>query len=651
MKASINQEGASIDLKDDYKKLEGQIQSTKAYNDLKKQYKKASKSSGSSLDKFSDKSKILSDRIDSISGKTKAYQKEIKNQFEKLLDINEVTGSKSMKYIKQKLILTVKDIEPQVSKILLEEILKAVGCDQQQTYNPGVPVLISVASVDLGGLLKTSPSSKVGKLLYEKKPISVQNSPFAMNKQLFELIQSGNPYSTFAGGNSYIGESKQDLLDIRYHDINPVTGIGGGWFEVTPKQRIDKFVGQFLADYYKTIKLFDGHNVYTWLMEFLSGAISIKLKNDDKKISDLSAFQLLMQRMLGLCFDGRTEIDVSGNAKVSPSDNVDESFFELSNIDLRYIENKVNNVKKGVIEFEDCDNVKIPVNTEGILSDLDKMFYVKDEDFMNIAATLPTIMTNPPEIPTINLPSAEIFDKEFLKQLINGLIASLLSPKVILPIMVMIKSIGTTVSNSLDKIDSYTAFSKYFKTFMINIVTRIGALFIKTLFNIIKRDLKNLILVVIQDVVKEKSEKHAALILKLTKILLTVAEVYKLVDDFRKCKSVVDELLHIIQIWTSKKYAQKSQIPLPILFASRLMDGYSQTRAFIGTIEELQKLGIPTGAMPDGSPNLTVLSMFSQLKASADEENLNGKVQIAINPLTVTPSGLTIPASAFGKKL
>ena len=651
MKASINQEGASIDLKDDYKKLEGQIQSTKAYNDLKKQYKKASKSSGSSLDKFSDKSKILSDRIDSISGKTKAYQKEIKNQFEKLLDINEVTGSKSMKYIKQKLILTVKDIEPQVSKILLEEILKAVGCDQQQTYNPGVPVLISVASVDLGGLLKTSPSSKVGKLLYEKKPISVQNSPFAMNKQLFELIQSGNPYSTFAGGNSYIGESKQDLLDIKYHDINPVTGIGGGWFEVTPKQRIDKFVGQFLADYYKTIKLFDGHNVYTWLMEFLSGAISIKLKNDDKKISDLSAFQLLMQRMLGLCFDGRTEIDVSGNAKVSPSDNVDESFFELSNIDLRYIENKVNNVKKGVIEFEDCDNVKIPVNTEGILSDLDKMIYVKDEDFMNIAATLPTIMTNPPEIPTINLPSAEIFDKEFLKQLINGLIASLLSPKVILPIMVMIKSIGTTVSNSLDKIDSYTAFSKYFKTFMINIVTRIGALFIKTLFNIIKRDLKNLILVVIQDVVKEKSEKHAALILKLTKILLTVAEVYKLVDDFRKCKSVVDELLHILQIWTSKKYAQKSQIPLPILFASRLMDGYSQTRAFIGTIEELQKLGIPTGAMPDGSPNLTVLSMFSQLKASADEENLNGKVQIAINPLTVTPSGLTIPASAFGKKL
>ena len=650
MKASINQNGASIDVKDDYKKLEGQIQSTKAYNDLKKQYEKTSKGFGSSLDKFSDKSKILSDKIDSISGKAKAYQKEKKNQFEQLLDINESTGSRSIQYIKKKLILTVKDIEPQVSKILLEEILKAVGCDQQQTYKPNVPVLISVASVDLGGILKTSPTSKVGKLLYERRAVSIQQAPFAMNKQLYELIQSGNPYSTFAGGNPYLGQSNQDLFDIRYHDINPVTGVGGGWFEVTPKQRIDKFVGQFLADYYKTIKLFDGHNVYTWLMEFLAGAVSIKLKNSEKQISDLGAFQLFLQRMLGLCFDGRTEIDVSGNAKISPSDNVDESFFELSNIDLRYIDNKVNNVKKGVIEFEDCDNVKLPVNIEGILDDLDKMTYVKDEDLMNIAATLPEIMTKPPDIPKINLPSAEIFDKEFLKQLINGLIASLLSPKVILPIITMIKAIGSTTIN-LDKIDSFTSFSKYFSQFVINIVTRIGGLFIKTLFNIIKQDLKNLIIVVIKDVVKEKSKKQAALILKLTKILLIVADVYKLVDDWRKCKSVVDELLSIIQTLTSKKLSQKSQIPLPILFASRLMDGYSQTRAFIGTIQELQKLGIPTGPMPDGSPNLTVLSMFSQLKASADEENLNGKVQIAINPLTVTPSGLTVPASAFGKKL
>ena len=92
-------------------------------------------------------------------------------------------------------------------------------------------------------------------------------------------------------------------------------------------------------------------------------------------------------------------------------------------------------------------------------------------------------------------------------------------------------------------------------------------------------------------------------------------------------------------------------IPLPLLFASQLMSGYSESRAFLGAIEEMQKLGIPTGAMPDGSPNLEVLSKFAQMKAMANEEAENGKVQIAVGPLSITPAGLTVPASAFGKKL
>ena len=137
------------------------------------------------------------------------------------------------------------------------------------------------------------------------------------------------------------------------------------------------------------------------------------------------------------------------------------------------------------------------------------------------------------------------------------------------------------------------------------------------------------------------------MILRLVKILLTVADLVKLISDWRKCKSVVDELLSIIQTWTTGVQL----IPFPILYTARLLDGYSETRAFIGTISELQKIGIPTGDMPDGSPNLTVLSMFSQLKASSNEENENGKVQVALGPLTITPAGFTVPASAFGKKL
>jgi len=639
---------ASIDINADYKKLQTEIESTKSYKDLKKQYDKSSKYVG---DLFGPKLDSVSKSLSEFSGKTKAYQKKVKSQFDHLLDVNTSTGSKSLQYIKQKLIQTVKTSEPKIAKILFEEILTAIGCDQQQTYVADVPILISVGSVDLGGLLKIEPSSKSGKLLYEKKSLAYQSKPFSMNKGLYNITQSSNPYSV---DNSafYIGESQQDLFDIQYLDINPVTNVGGGWFKVTPKPRIaninltdvdQNLVGQFVQDYYKTIKLFDGHNVYAWLVDFLTGAISIKRNESDAQIGDKAWLTLKIQRILGLCFDNRAEIDVSGNAKVSPSDGLDESFFELDGIELREIEQKITNVKNGVIEFVDCDTAKAPVNTEGLLDELEKMTYVKDEDFEKIAQQISANVIKPN---SPNRPGFDFIDKDFIKQLINGLVGALLSPKVLLPIYVMIKAIGKTID---DTINTFEKFCKFFKNFSINLISKIGSIFIQELFNIIKKDIRNLVLSVIRDIKIEKGSKKAKLILKLTKIFLAVAELYKLVTDWRKCKSIVDELFNLIQLWKNRK-KDLNEIPYPLLYAAKLLDGYSETRAFIGTIEELQKIGVPTGPMPDGSPNLTVLSIFSQLKASASEENLNGKVEVAIGPLTITPSGFTLPASAGGKK-
>ena len=145
--------------------------------------------------------------------------------------------------------------------------------------------------------------------------------------------------------------------------------------------------------------------------------------------------------------------------------------------------------------------------------------------------------------------------------------------------------------------------------------------------------------------VKERADKRLIIILKLIQLLILVAN---FINDWRKCKSVVDELLWSLKIATS---GFVNEIPLPLLFASRLLDGFSETRAFIGAIEELQKLGIPTGALPDGSPNLGILSILGQMKATANEQAENGKLQVGIPPLTITPIGITLPSNAFGKSL
>jgi hypothetical protein len=205
----------------------------------------------------------------------------------------------------------------------------------------------------------------------------------------------------------------------------------------------------------------------------------------------------------------------------------------------------------------------------------------------------------------------------------------------------MVESLGQLVTSS---INSIMQFAKNFGKFLQNLISRIGAIFVKKLFEIISKDIKQLLQSIIKDLAKEKSNILLTIILKLIQVSIVIAE---FVRDWRRCKSVIDEILWLLKIATS---GWGGDIPLPLLFGSQLLDGYSESRAFIGAIEQLQKLGIPTGPLPDGSPNLDVLKMFGQMKAMSTEESENGKVQIAIGPLTMTPAGLTVPTSAYGKK-
>ena len=638
-----------LDLAFDYNSVQDKINATKTYTDLKGQYDETTKKAGESFEKA--KSEITG-QIQNLKNQSKRYQKEIKTQLEQLLDINKITGGKggnSTRYVKRLFLKALKNIEPEIAKILSEEALNAVGCDQQQSFSAQT-IYIKVKSIDLINILKLSPTEDIGKALYEKQQISVQNYPFAMNRELYELIQNGNPYST-TNGQLYKGQSGRDLFDIQYVDAND-KGVTGGWYKVTLKDRIGigtftpNKVGEFMIDYFKTIKVVDTTNIMANIMEALSGAISIKASAGIGQIGDQTKFGAIVQRILGLCFDNRKEIDISGIAKLADLDGVDESFFEFNEIDLRKIEQAISNIKNGVIEFEGCDNIKVPVNADAIFDDLNNLNFVPDNDLVDAMDNLTNSLINDPVwglSPQLDVQA--VVDFNFIKLMSQGIASSLLSPKILLPIYIMLKSLG---QSTVDLINSFMTFIKEFKKFAINVISKVGAIFIKELFELIKKDIMVLIQKVISDLVKEKMNKKLTMILKLVQLLLIVSS---FISDWRRCKSVVDEILGMLSLITNGVPGLGGGVPLPLLFASQLLDGYSASRAFIGTIEEFQKTGIPTGSLPDGSPNLDVLSRFSQMKAMAHEENSNGKLEVAIGSLTITPSGLTIPVKAFGKKL
>jgi hypothetical protein len=610
---------ASLDLGFDYKKIQDKITATRNYNELKSQYDDTRKQAG---DAFEQKKSAVTGQLGKIKEQTKRYQKEIKNQFEQLLDINNTTGGKgsnSTKYIKKLLITAIKNVEPRLSEIVMEESLNAVGCDQQQAYNGGATYYIKVKSIDLLNILTLDPKTE-GKPLYEKSPILVQDYPFSMNKELYQLIQTGQPYSTDNGQN-YIGQSGQDLFNIQYVDTN-LQGETGPWFKVDLSNRVNGVnkVGTFLVDYYKTIKVSEPTNIMASIMESLSGVVSMSASAGVGQVEDQSKFDLLVQRILGLCFDNRSEIDVSGIAKVPELDGVDETFFEFTEIDLRKIEQRITNIKNKVIELEDCDGILLPVDYPAVINQINNLNLIENNsDFINAADNLTQVLADNPQWGAgIQTNAQAALNLNFIKLIAQGIASAFLTPKILLPIYVMLKAIGQETTDS-----------------------------IKGLVDFTKKDILALIQRVITDIVKEKIDKRISMILKLIQLLLIVAS---FISDWRKCKSVVDELLALLDLITSS-LGFGSQIPLPLLFASQLLDGYSESRAFVGAIEELQKIGIPTGPLPDGSPNLDILGKFGQMKAMAKEDSDNNKLQIAIGPLTMTPAGLTVPASAFGKKI
>jgi hypothetical protein len=641
-----------LDLSADFNNLKKKIESVQSYNELKEDYVKVTKRAGDTQER--DKTKT-SDRLSQAIEKNKKFQKDLKNQFEKLLDVGSITkgsSSSSVSFIKKLLIRTIKNIEPRLSEILYEESINAIGCDQQQRYQPGQVVYIKVASIDLLNQLKTDPESEIGKLTYEQNPVVIQDIPFSMNRELYNRIQAPNVSFSAATGSPYKGNSGQNLFDIEYTDLDNL-GQTGPWYKVTFSQRANNAttVSQFLIDYFKSIQIVEFDSIMANIMNGLTGAMSIKGNIGTNQAEVNSKFAIIIKRILGICFDtdnSNQEINVSGIAKVPVDDPLDESFFEFSEIDLRNIDLEISNLKNGVVQYENCGDVLLPVDVDGILSALNDLRFVPDNNKVDNATQLTQTLINNPtwnvEIPNGNIGIA--VDANFIKLMAQGVVFSLLTPKILLPIYAMLLSLG---QQFLAEIQNLLDFVRNFKKFVVNLVSKISAIFIQELFEIIRKDLLMLVRRVLQDITDERQRKITAIILKLIQILFLVGQ---FINDWRKCKSVIDELIKIMsvggQIAQDALGALTSQVPLPLLFASEFLGGYSESRAFIGTIEELQKLGIPTGALPDGSPNLTVLAMYGQLKAAEKEKTENGKVQVAIKPTTVTPAGVTVPLSASG---
>ena len=650
----------SIDLQNSYDTLKTKIGGAKTYTEAKVAQVNQLKNQGDNLESALDKGKAT---LEEFKQNAQRIKQDTKSQLSQLFDITSLTngsGSNTSKYFKDKFISAISKSKPEIMKIIIQETIHAINCSSQQEFVPNNPIYVNINSIDFFKQLQINPSGNKGKFYYEKKPFSVNDTRKSLNRELYKRTQ--NPNQSFSSdpnnqGLLYQGGSGQNLFNITFvnQDNN---GNQGSFFKIELNQRLSSDginnvpnkVVDFVTDYFNSIEVVEPHLYSAKIMDILTGALSVEA--GVKSLEANTKIQKFMNRILGLCFDSTQEIDTQGSSKIPELDGIDENFFELTSLNLRDIEEQQNKYNKRVIELVDCDNFQLPVNTDLIFEGLDQIIsgttISEENDAIN--GLVDKVLSNAQKEfnLNLNLPSFKLnLNNEFIKNLPNGLVMSILSPKVLLPIMIMIKSLSQSVGENIDyAIDNVQDFFNKFKRYVISITSKIVAIFVKVLFDLIKKDIFNLLQVIVKDLAKEKATKKYAMIAKLVQLLIIVANFIK---DYRQCKSVIDELLNLFRVLTS---GWGGEIPLPLLFASQALDGYSYTRAFLATVEEMQKLGIPTGNLPSGAPNKFVLGKLAQMKAMAMEESENGKVQIAVPALAVAAfgGGTTIPQSAFGKK-
>ena len=148
---------------------------------------------------------------------------------------------------------------------------------------------------------------------------------------------------------------------------------------------------------------------------------------------------------------------------------------------------------------------------------------------------------------------------------------------------------------------------------------------------------------ILLDIIKESKVKQLQMYSTIIYILMIVGQA---VLDYRNCKSVIDEILKLLNL--AIKGGNSGLSPF-ILASAAVLGGISDTRSITNTIENLQKAGLPTGAAPDGGPNLMNIALSSAIKGQNKEMAENGKTQVFIPPLVVTPAGVTLPTVGNGK--
>ena len=636
----------AVDIKKGFKTAKEKLDTLQKTQKIKTEYEKRI---NNFTDKLQEKADSIQFNFDSAEIARKIKEK-VTNSYTELIDMLKTSKSgTTTSYIVKILKKTLIDNPSVIENIILEETLASLGCSEEQTYQTNQELFIEVGKIDIFKQLNFDPNSTLGASIYETKNYSESGAPpKSVNRFFHQVIQDNGIQST------YYGASGQALFKISFETFNGIEQ--GSFFKIILLERITgpNRVTEFLFDYYKSLKILDYNNAVTKIVNLVLNAFSINAGTGPVGLNDEKPFYKILQRILGMCFDYDKEIDVGGVSKYPEYDDTTDTLFEFTPSDLSQIENEIDLIRRGYVEFIDCNNVQLPMADTGYIFDIISQV---NDDGSNIDGIFQEVFFNLSNDSRWQLQLPQIFNasynEDLIKNFVQGVIMSVLSPKIVFPFVTMGNAILNTVDTAgaqlqqdiLAQAPGLMSFSKINKRFVINVVSKIGGIFLQGLFLELKKDIIKLVKNLALEALKRKNERLYLIVQQIieynNKFNITTLALQS-AKDFRECKSLLNYLFAILSVRTAFDVlgtTDNEQIPTSVLALTYILEGSNPDRELIEYVEEMQKLGLPVGPGINGEPDLATAATFASFNAIFRERSKNGKVEAVAYGQTLAPTG------------
>lgn len=484
---------------------------------------------------------------------------------------------------------------------------------------------LSPKEFDFTNTLTIDPTTNVGKIIYEPETPNINKQK--VNRELYNLFSSGT-YNFLANNNNTLFSATWNQAN-QYYTLNGLTQGG-------PTVDVDSF----LNDYYSSIELPDINAV-------IKNSMMMTLQPSEDMPPEFIKAQNEINRILKKLFSicgSKTNKDTLKNQNAveqfEENDQDLEFYFDFDDVEGIDLDDEDAKLRK-VLKFTDCNDFEIPVDN----THFEDFVYLTDKKTINdvVDTTLSKSASSAFEQSDGSIPINNFYLSimtSFILNLPKALISVILSPKVLLPVVILYKLFNSLV----DQLLSIKSIILKLKKLVYLIVKDLFWKFIREFWKRIKRDLLIFLNLIVFKIVKNKYKRYVLMVTALISLLKRI-----LSSGVNNCSDLFNLVLNTINGTLS--LGTGIRIPGFLLGLSDNLPGYSQDRAFINIVERLNAAGIPTGPLYGESNDLLAV-IKSHIDGDTEEKDKNQFIkgankEVQIGPYIIPPGIINIAGKVF----